>query len=346
METTPKQLAELLSRAIPARLAVLISGAPGIGKSDIVAQAARDAGADVIMSHPAVADPTDAKGLPWMEIGADHATFMPFGELYRACKAERDTVWFLDDLGQAPPAVQASFMQLLLARRVNGHVLPDCVSFVAATNRRVDRAGVTGILEPVKSRFACIVELKANLDDWCQWAYGVGYIPPSLIAFLRFRPELLSDFKPSADMTNSPCPRTWASAAKLEALRLSPGVETAAIAGAVGEGAAVEYLAFRKMMGSMVTADQVLIDPKGAAIPSKPGELYAISVALAMKANEKTLPRVGTYVERMVDAGFGEFATLLMRDAVRRDMKLVYSPAFIKLANGRLGTLISGEEVR
>ena len=345
METTPRQLAELLARTMRARLAVLVSGAPGIGKSDIVAQAAVEAGAEVIVSHPAVADPCDAKGLPWMEAGADHATFMPFGELHRAVHAVKDTVWFLDDLGQASPAVKASFMQLLLARRVNGHVLPDCVSFVAATNRRTDRAGVTGILEPVKSRFACIVELVANLDDWCKWAYRAGHIPPSMIAFLRFRPELLSKFEASADMTNSPSPRTWSSAARLEALGLGASVEVAALAGAVGEGAAVEYLAFRRMMGSMVSADQVLLDPQGAPIPSKPGELYAISVALAAKATDKTLGRVGVYAERMVKAGYGEFATLTLLDAIKRDTKLVHTSAFTKISCGPLGDLMSGQEV-
>src|SRR5271156_851581 len=160
---TPKQLSAFLSRAIPARLPILITGAPGIGKSDIVAAAAVDAKADLILSHPAVADPTDAKGLPWPGKNGTEATFLPFGELAQAIKAKNPTVWFLDDLGQASPAVQASFMQLLLARRVNGHVLPDCVTFVAATNRRADRAGVSGILEPVKSRFATIVELVATI---------------------------------------------------------------------------------------------------------------------------------------------------------------------------------------
>src|SRR5580765_2856955 len=108
-----------LGKAIAGRKPILISGAPGVGKSDVVDQSAQLAGADMILSHPAVSDPTDAKGLPWVVDGA--ATFLPFGELHRAINATRPTVWFLDDLGQAMPAVQSSFMQLLLARRVNGH---------------------------------------------------------------------------------------------------------------------------------------------------------------------------------------------------------------------------------
>jgi len=179
MSVSPKQLKELLGATFTARESVLITGAPGIGKSQIVEQAAKDAGADLILSHPAVADPTDFKGLPWPDKDAASASFLPFGDFHRALSATVPTVWFLDDLGQASPSVQAAAMQLLLARRVNGHVLPDCITFVAATNRRTDRAGVSGILEPVKSRFVTIVELEATLEDWCSWAID-NNVPPKL----------------------------------------------------------------------------------------------------------------------------------------------------------------------
>jgi hypothetical protein len=342
MSVNPSQLQAILTAAIPARLPVLITGAPGIGKSDIVAQAAQQAQADLLISHPVVEDPTDAKGLPWANAGATEATFLPFGQLARAIHATRPTLWFLDDLGQASPAVQASYMQLLLARRVNGHILPDCITFVGATNRRVDRAGVSGILEPVKSRFACIVELEADIDSWCQWAFSHG-IPATLIAFLRFRPELLSAFQPTADLTNSPSPRTWSHLSKLEALNLPPAIESAVMAGSVGEGASLEYLAFRSMVKSLVNLDAILMNPDKAAIPTKPNELYAVSVGLAARANDTNFARIATYATRLyTEADKGEFAVLLVRDAIRRDERIQYTDSFVRLNSGPLGQLISG----
>lgn len=338
----PSQLAQLLSKTIPAGFPVLVTGAPGIGKSDIVAQAANAASAELILSHPAVSDPTDAKGFPWPDAANGKATFLPFGELARALEATAQTVWFLDDLGQAPAAVQASFMQLLLARRVNGHVLPDCVTFVAATNRRTDRAGVSGILEPVKSRFTTIVELEADPDEWSQWALNAG-ITTELVAFLRFRPELLSAFKASADLTNSPMPRTWASVARLLSLSLPPVVESAAVAGAVGEGAAAEFLAFRRLFQELPSIDGILIDPDQAAIPSKPATLYAVSTALGIRATVQTFGRISRYATRIMDAGHGEFAALLLRDCIRRDKGIMNTPDFVRVASGPLGSLISGE---
>src|SRR5882672_2269079 len=335
---TIQEMIVFLGAAIAARLPVLITGAPGIGKSDLVDQSARAAGADMILSHPAVSDPTDAKGLPWVVNGA--ATFLPFGELHRAIHATQRTVWFLDDLGQATPAVQASFMQLLLARRVNGHALSEHVTFIAATNRRTDRAGVSGILEPVKSRFAAIVELVPDVDSWCSWALD-NDVPPELIAFLRFKPDLLCAFTASNDLVNSPVPRTWSHAAKILNLGLPAGVQHAALAGAVGDAAANELLAFLRLYAQLPSIDQILLTPTTAPIPTAPASLYAVASALAYRANKGNFDRIAQYCQRLMSA-HGEFAALCVRDCVRRQPDVTQTTAYVRLAVGDFGQLISG----
>lgn len=338
---SPSQVSRLLGKMIPAKLPVLLTGPPGVGKSDVLARAASDAGADLILSHPAVADPTDAKGLPWISDSKTEATFLPFGELARALRASKLTVWFLDDFGQAPAAVQASYMQLLLARRVNGHCLPDCVTFVAATNRRTDKAGVSGILEPVKSRFAAIIEMRADLDEWCQWAFLNG-VKPELVAFLRFRPDLLCAFQASADIVQSPLPRTWAYASRLLSLGIDKDLELPALTGAVGEGAAVEFTAFLRMFRELPSIDGILVDPDAATIPDGPAALYAVTAGLATKANAKNFGRIARYAQRLSDAKRGEFAALLVRDAVRRDAEIQHTEAFVRMTSTELGQLMSG----
>lgn len=333
------EVSVLLSAMFRAKRPVLLTGAPGIGKSDLVAQAAKAADADLILTHPAVSDPTDAKGLPWVVEG--RATFLPFGDLEHACDASRPTVWFLDDLGQAPASVQASYMQLLLARQVNDHKLSDHVTMIAASNRRVDRAGVTGILEPVKSRFHTIIELEANIEDWCRWAINAD-IPSELIAFLRFQPDLLCKFAASADLTNSPVPRTWAHVADIMAMHLPPAIQHGAICGAVGEGAATEFTAFLKMCASLPNIDAILIDANSVKVPTEPSVLYALAGALAHRTTVDNFGRVAAFVERMVDAGSGEFGVLTIRDAMQRQPGITETQAFVKLATGELGQLIGG----
>lgn len=335
LSVSPKQLQALLVPAIQAHEPVLIKGAPGVGKSDIEEAAAKAAGADNLISHPVTADPTDAKGLPWKVDGRDAATFLPYGDLEIAMNAKGPLVWFLDDLGQASPAVQASFMQLILARRINGHKLPDHVSFIAATNRRSDRAGVSGILEPVKSRFT-IIELKTTFEDWREWAVTHA-MPASLIGYLSNRPEMLSKFGATQDISNSPCPRNWAAVGRWQ--EFTPReLRPLAFAGRVGEAEAAAYTGFLEMLEKAPDPDAILMDPDKAPIPSNedPGICYAVALALAYRANQKTFGSIAIYAERLHEADLPEFSTLLMRDSVRKmlELKIVVNqlPTFQKIA--------------
>lgn len=340
-QVTPQQLFELLTFAIPARKNVLIVGGPGIGKSSITEQAARHVGADHIISNPPVEDPTVVAGLPWPGAGEKEATFLPFGNMARAMRATKLTVWNLEDLGQAAAAMQAGYMQLLLAREVNGHKIPDCVTFVATTNRRTDRGGVSGILEPVKSRFKTIVELVSNLDQWSLWAVAHD-VAPEVIAYLRFQPESLNQFAPSADMTNSPIERNWVSVSDWLKLGMPRAIEAAAFAGAVGEAEATKFGGFLQMYRELPSIDAILMGPDAQPVPTEPSVLYAVTAALAARANDKNFGRVARYAERIVEAQRGDMAALLIRDAARRKPELQQTPAFVKLMAGELGQLIGG----
>ena len=309
---TPAQMITLLAHMIPAGHNVLMTGAPGTGKSDIVAQSTKHAGFELVITHPVVSDPTDFKGMPWV-IDGTHAEFLPFGDLLKMMNAEKPTVVFFDDLGQAPPAVQAATMQLLLSRQINGKKVSDMVTFLAATNRKMDRAGVSGILEPVKSRFWTIVELKTDIDDWCTWGFK-NEVETDVIAFLRARPNLLHDFKPSSDMNNSPCPRTWKFVSDMMKLQLPREIEYKAYSGAVGQGAAGELSAFLKIKRTLVPADMIIMNPDSCDVPTEPDALYATTVGLAAKTTEATIGRVMKYVKRLPK----EFGVLLVRDALRK----------------------------
>lgn len=329
---------KLVRTCVRNKLPILLTGAPGVGKSDLVHQVAMFEDHDLLLSHPVVADPTDAKGLPFPDKKGEFARFLPYGDLAQALSAKRPTLWFLDDLGQAAPAVQASFMQLLLARRIGEHRLPDCVTFVAATNRKADRAGVSGILEPVKSRFATIVNVEPSLDAWVEWALTHG-MPGELIAFLRLRPELLLAPKPTMEIVNSPNPRTWANLGRLICAGLDEDIEYEATKGSVGEEAATEFVGFMKVWRDMPSPDSVLLDPDRARVPDSPSTLYALTAALASYANVDNFNRIVRYAERLNDAGKGEFASYLVRDCARRTPALTATSAYVSAATGPLGAL-------
>lgn len=339
----PSQLATFLAKAITEQLNVLIVGGPGVGKTSIIKLAAQLANAQLVISHPAVADPTDAKGFPWMDKGDKHASFKPFGDLARVLSAgEQLLLWFLDDLGQAPASVQASYMPWLLERQCAGNHLPENVVVMAATNRRTDRANVSGVLEPVKSRFAAIVTLEPDVDEWCEWALKKPKMPPEVVAYIRFQPDDLNQFVPTADLVNCPVPRTWEAAGRIIKLGLPADIEAAALTGAIGEGTTAKLMGFLRMFRALPSIDAILQNPNGAAIPHETNVLYAVSTALASRADAQNCGKIFRYAERLVEANHGEFAALTLLDSCRRDPKIMLTPHYVKLAAGELGQLIGG----
>jgi hypothetical protein len=325
---TPRETADLLMVMIPAKLPVLLVSAPAIGKTSITNQVGQSLGWDMETIYTANSDPTDAKGAIYCH--DDVARFVPFAQLDRLIKATRPTLAFLDELGQASESVQKAFMHLILARKVDTMPISEHVSFVAATNRREDRAGVSGLLEPVKSRFSTIIHMVHSVDDWCDFMADAGY-PAIDCAFIRFRPDLLSQFKPSADMTNSPSPRGWEAVAKIGQLGLTGKLRQAAVFGAVGQAAGMERLAFDSVYGELPDLRTILLKPKTAKVYDEPGILWALTAALASNADASTMEDTFTYLLRCPK----EFLLFALKTIQRRDKNvLATSPAVMDwLAN-------------
>ncbi len=115
---------------------------------------------------------------------------------------------------------------------------------------------MTGILDPVISRFATVVELEPTIDDWSAWANRAD-VPPELIAFLRFRQDLLSVQKTSRDIENVPSPRSWGFVAKTMGV-VPKHLEHISYAGSVGEGAATELVSFLQIYRELPNPDAIL----------------------------------------------------------------------------------------
>ncbi len=316
------QLVSTLKTAIAKNWAVLIEGSPGIGKSDIVAQAVRDAGADLMIAHPVTSDPTDWKGLPG--IVDSKAEFLPYGELRRMQEATKPLVCFLDDLGQGSQATQAALMQLVLARQINGQKIPDCVTFIGATNRRADGAGVSGLLTPLRSRFRATLELSVDAGDWCKWALA-NAMPMELVAFINFRPEKLSTFDPKAAKEGKPfaCPRTVAFLGDW----LNAKVDDAeTVNGCVGEAFGTEFLGFLSIYKAVAGLPaQVCANPLTALIPTEVDRMFALSAALSYHVTVKSIDAIGQYLDRAEMSA--EFRTFFWKAATARKPELMETRA-------------------
>ena len=290
------QLKKFLKFSFKNNYPILIKGAPGLGKTDVVKWTAKKIEYDLLITHPVVDSPIDYKGLG--AIVGGKAVFLPYGNLEMIINAKKPLVVFFDDLGQAPAAVQSAVMQLLLARSINGKQISKHVVFVAATNRREDKANVTGILEPVKSRFYSIVELIPETEEWIDWAVKHS-MPTSLINYIQWKPAMLNNFKPTRDIENSPSSRTVSNIGDMMNKNLPTALRFEAFKGAAGEAFAHEYLAFINVYAELPTVKEILADPDNCKLPTEVSAKFAIMGMVLDAITSTNMKNFLIYLDRL-----------------------------------------------
>lgn len=314
-----KELKEAIRLSIKARQNLLISGAPAIGKTKIAELVADEICAAEngkwMLCHPVTDDPSDWKGLGFPSDDRKSAQFLPYGNLLNLMQAESLLICILDDVGQAPESVQAALMQVIEERTINGLKISDHVRFIMATNRKGDKASVRGIIEPLKSR-CCIVELEVNTDDWCLWA-NQNNMPPELVAFAKLRPNLLHDFKPTTDMSNSSSPRGFERIGRLMLHNCPNGIEYEMFRGCCGDQVATEFCGFLKSFREMPDPEAYLREPN-KPLPEDESMTYALAAALAARANKSNVSKIFDLAMRL-DA---EYSTFMVFSMIQRDKKM------------------------
>jgi MoxR-like ATPase len=187
----PSKLYEALHALIGERVPLHIWGPCGVGKSQIVGQVAVDLDYNFLDVRAVQLDPVDLRGLP--RIASDQTEWVPPKFLPTTGKG----ILFLDELTSAPQMTQAGCYQLVLDRKLGEYVLPEGWVVIAAGNPASERGVHFAMPRPLRNRFVHL-ELEADLDDWCKWAVKAR-IRPEIIAFLRFKPELLHAADTTAD---------------------------------------------------------------------------------------------------------------------------------------------------
>lgn len=131
---------------------------------------------------------------------------------------------------------------------------------------------------PLANRFSHF-EVDINLDDWVAWAFDKN-IDDGLIAFLRFRPELLFNYDPQHNPVAFPSPRSWEFANRaLNKFEPSSSILLDAIQACVGPAAGVECHAFLSTLDRLPDIDAIL-NGESSECPSEIDLQYAVATTL------------------------------------------------------------------
>jgi len=234
-------------------------GPPGIGKSEVVEGIAREMGGFMIDLRLGQMDPTDIRGVPFYNKDLGVMDWAPPIDLptQELCDQYPIVVLFLDEMNSAAPAVQAAAYQLILNRRVGKYVLPDNVVMIAAGNRESDKGVTYRMPTPLANRFIHI-EMRADFTAWADWAVYVG-IHKDVVGYLSFAKQVLYVFDAKSASRSFATPRSWTFVSELlEDDDLDTETATDLIAGTVGEGLAVKFMAHRKVAGKLPNPTDVL----------------------------------------------------------------------------------------
>jgi hypothetical protein len=233
-------------------------GPMGIGKSELVEGITNEMQGLMIDLRMATMEPTDLRGIPFYN--KDTGTMcwaapveLPSEELAAQYPI---VVLFLDEMNSAAPAVQAAAYQLVLNRRVGTYKLPKNVVIIAAGNRETDKGVTYRMPAPLANRFVHI-EMRVDFDSWQAWAVE-HRIHKDVVGFCSFAKQSLFDFDPKSPSRSFATPRSWTFVSELLEDGESDATMTDLVAGSVGEGLAVKFMAHRKIASQLPSPTDIL----------------------------------------------------------------------------------------
>ena len=310
-----RSIEHLINRKVP----VFLWGPPGIGKSSIVSQIAKDRDIGFIDLRLSLLDPTDLRGIPFFNSDDNSAvwasaSFLPDG-------STKEGILFLDELNTAAPMVQASAYQLILDRKIGEYTLPDGWAIVAAGNRESDRGVVFRMAAPLANRFVHL-DMEVNLEDWQVWAKKSD-IDTTIIAYTSYRPDALFAFNTQNDSKAFATPRTWQYVNEILLSQPEDDLLMDLVKGAIGEELAASFLGFRSVASKLPNIDAIL-EGKESSVPKETSALHILCTSLSMRIDDETraneLDNLLKYTLNLP----GEFAVMIIQDLRQREIGLDY----------------------
>jgi len=291
---TSVQARRSLLKAFKKQRPVFLWGPPGIGKSELVAEITKDLGGHMIDLRLGQMEPTDIRGIPFYNKESGKMDWAEPVDLPTQEFAEQFpiVVLFLDEMNSSAPSVQAAAYQLILNRRIGKYILPKNVVMVAAGNRESDKGVTYRMPTPLANRFIH-QEMKVDFASWQEWAVN-NHIHKDVVGYLSFAKQDLYDFDAKSASRAFATPRSWTFVSEL--LEDEDGDDDTImnlVAGTVGEGLAVKFMAHRKIAGRMPKPEDILSGKEKDLNVKEVSAMYSLVISMCYElkaAIEKKVP--------------------------------------------------------
>src|SRR5262249_48906663 len=242
-----RQLIDLVTLCYHADEPLLLVGTHGIGKSEILEQAAAELGIGYIVRDLSLMEPPDLVGMPKSD--GKVTRYLPPAFLPTDGKG----LLVFEELNRCPSYMRGPCLQLLTARCLNDYQLPKGWLPVAAINPADADYEVEELDPALLSRFTC-VRVVPDKKEWLAWGEARG-LHQDVLGYVASDPKIFSD-------TN---PRSWTKVSRhlraAEEEGAAKNILEAAVAGCVGTERAVAFHKHRKgVVETPPTAKELLGD--------------------------------------------------------------------------------------
>lgn len=277
---TSAQARSSLLTAFRVKRPLFLWGPPGIGKSELVEGIARELDGLMIDLRLGQMEPTDIRGIPFYNKDIGKMDWAPPVELPDQETAAQYpiVVLFLDELNSAAPSVQSAAYQLILNRRIGKYVLPDNVVMVAAGNRESDKGVTYRMPTPLANRFIH-QEMKVDFASWQEWAVN-NRVHKDVVGYLSFAKQDLYDFDAKSASRAFATPRSWSFVSELLDDSVDDETLTNLVAGTVGEGLAVKFMAHRKIASRMPNPADILAGKVNTLEVKEVSAMYSLVISM------------------------------------------------------------------
>jgi hypothetical protein len=307
------------------RLALMIWGPPGIGKSQIVKQFALANGYRFIDVRLSQMGPEDLQGCPFIVEEDSHKKTAWGTPLIWPTENDPKTLLFFDEITHAPHSTLKSAFQIVLDKQIGQFKFPKNTIMAAAGNRPEDRSGALDLPEALKGRFIHTL-LEPDVADFASW-WVRNEKDPRILAYIRATKKLETLHCMPNGVTSdpaSPSPRTWAFASQVLDL-VSPTLRLETLKGTIGPGEATALCAHLEM--ELPDVDMLLQQPWKFTRPRQQGVIYALVGAFVNAVEADTLDAFMEIADKMTK----EAAMLMTRDLYEHKKHLaISSPKFNK----------------
>ena len=290
---TSTQARKSLLKAFKVKRPLFLWGPPGIGKSELVEELANELGGIMYDCRLGQMEPTDIRGIPFYNKEIGKMDWAPPIDLPDEETASQYpiVVLFLDEMNSAAGNVQAAAYQLILNRRVGKYKLPDNVVMVAAGNRESDKGVTYRMPTPLANRFIH-QEMKVDFASYQAWAVQHN-IHKDVVGYLSFAKQDLYDFDAKSASRAFATPRSWTFVSQLlDDEDTDNDTLTNLIAGTIGEGLAVKFMAHRKISSKLPKPEDILSGKVTDLSVKEVSAMYSLVISMCYELKDAVARKV------------------------------------------------------